>query len=168
METKTKYTATDTLNVVKNLTKKRLYELMNEGKISYEQEVWGNKTRRVIDASELLRVFGSNFVPLGGQETIQETILSRSEKPTETQKNTLETMYLTKEIELLREQLQYERKEKERERLEFSERERYYRSQAEKLMETVTQQTKLLENSHQSDTQKPTEPRKGFFDRWIR
>jgi predicted HNH restriction endonuclease len=163
METKTKYTAADTLNAVKNLTKKRLYELMNDGKISYEQEEWGNKTRRIINAAELVRVFGSSFTPAPKQETKQETVFNTSKKPLETQETALESLFLRKEIERLQEQIQYERKEKERERAEFSEREAYYRMQNDKLTDTITRQTLLLSDMRSKAENQPVEQRKGFF-----
>lgn len=75
-----KYTPTEVLNSIENLTRKRLYEMMKQGDISYEVKNWGKKTRRFIDASELIRVFGDKFF----DRNINRNVESVSEKQNDT------------------------------------------------------------------------------------
>jgi len=64
-----KYTPTEATKAVKGLNRKRIYDMMNNGEISYEEAKWGKKSRRYIDASELIRNFGDDFKPDVTEET---------------------------------------------------------------------------------------------------
>jgi broad-specificity NMP kinase len=52
-----KYTPTEALKILTGVTRKRLYEAMKNGELSYETTDKG----RLIDVSELMRVFNNNF-----------------------------------------------------------------------------------------------------------
>ena len=66
---KTKFTPTEVIRAVEGLHRRRFYEMMSNGEISYESEGPEGKKRRIIDASELVRVFGSAFKPNGTHGT---------------------------------------------------------------------------------------------------
>ena len=67
MSVKTKYTPSEVIRQVEGLDRKQLYKRMNsndpEYQISYEPVKKAKRTERVIDVSELIRVFGSRFKP---------------------------------------------------------------------------------------------------------
>lgn len=58
---KTKYTPTEAIAAVDGLHRKRLYEMMASGDITYEIASNGSRNKRLIDAAELIRVFGDEF-----------------------------------------------------------------------------------------------------------
>lgn len=176
----TKFTASEVLSSVKNLTRKRLYELMNEGKLSYLLEEYGNKQRRVIEASELIRVFGDDFSgsPSKKQETKQLPSDEVSQKQIETQNFILETALLKMEIAILKAQLEQEQTERQRERLEAQareqkahEREAFLQHRLEKVSNTVHQQVLMIENFQKQATPSAPSPRpapkrqRSLFDR---
>ena len=66
---KTKFTPTEAIRAVEGLHRRRFYEMMNNGEISYESQGPEGKKRRIIDASELVRVFGGAFKPEGTRGT---------------------------------------------------------------------------------------------------
>jgi hypothetical protein len=68
-EQKTKFTPTEVIRAVDGLHRRRFYEMMNNGEISYESQGPEGKKRRIIDGSELARVFGSAFRPQGTRGT---------------------------------------------------------------------------------------------------
>ncbi len=103
-ETNTKLSAAQALKRLNGISKKRLYEMMNNGDISYNTEPWGNKTRRVIEPSELARVFGSKYQDKK-IETKQETVSNKKLKPPETIETTIENKLLEQENKMLREQI---------------------------------------------------------------
>jgi hypothetical protein len=65
----TEFTPAQALRAVEGLHRRRFYEMMNNGEITYESQGPEGKNRRVIDASELVRVFGSAFKPEGTRGT---------------------------------------------------------------------------------------------------
>ena len=89
-----KYTPTDALKMLKGVTRKRLYEAMKNGELSYETIDKG----RLIDASELARVFNDCFI-------IQETQKNISKVFQETKRNTQETQEIHFENRLLQQQI---------------------------------------------------------------
>jgi hypothetical protein len=66
---KTKFTPTEAIRAVDGLHRRRFYEMMKNGEISYESQGPEGKKRRIIDGSELARVFGDAFRPQGTQGT---------------------------------------------------------------------------------------------------
>lgn len=104
-ETTTKYTAADALKALNGISKKRLYEMMNNGDISYETEEWGSGTRRIIDGSELARVYGNKFTPKETTDTELETKSNSFKKPSETAEIPLRNNPLQVEVEVLRERI---------------------------------------------------------------
>jgi hypothetical protein len=134
---------------------------MNSGEISYTLETWGNKTRRIIEASELIRVFGNKFILETKPKTVSETI-NKPPSPTET--NSRNENLSSEIVEFLKNQLEHERTERKLEREESLEREKYLRSQNEKLTDAINKQTLLLEDlRYKSDKPKETQPRKKFL-----
>jgi hypothetical protein len=100
-EHKTKFTPTQAIRVVDGLHRRRFYEMMKNGEISYELAGPEGKKHRLIDGSELARVFGDAFKPLGTQGTETRKKLKHSETHIEhTENNSLMT-----EIHVLQERL---------------------------------------------------------------
>lgn len=60
---KNKYRPTEAYKCLDGISKKRLDEMMDNGEISYTTEDWGAGQRRIIEGSELARVFGDKFNP---------------------------------------------------------------------------------------------------------
>ena len=94
---KTKFTPTEAIRAVEGLHRRRFYEMMNNGEISYESQGPEGKKRRIIDASELVRVFGSAFKPEGTRGTENGKKIKQIEH---VQNNPLDT-----EIHVLQERL---------------------------------------------------------------
>ena len=94
---KTKFTPTEAIRAVEGLHRRRFYEMMKNGEISYESQGPEGKKRRIIDGSELARVFGSAFKPQGTQGTESGKKIKQIEH---TKNNPLDT-----EIHVLRERL---------------------------------------------------------------
>jgi uncharacterized protein YdcH (DUF465 family) len=94
---KTKYTPTEVIRAIEGLHRRRFYEMMNNGEIAYETQGAEGKKRRIIDASELIRVFGSTFNPEGTHGT---EIGKKIKQIEHTQNNPLDT-----EIHVLQERL---------------------------------------------------------------
>jgi len=92
-----KYTPTQALERLKGITRKRLYEMMKNGDLSYSNE----DGKRSIDASELARVFGDRLKVESDSETFQ----SVEKKQNETQDMFFENKLLQQKIELLEERL---------------------------------------------------------------
>lgn len=141
-ETTTKYPVAKALKYLSGISKKRLYEMMNNGEISYDTEPWGSKTRRVIDASELARVFDKKFKIKETTETKQETVSSTKTKPLETIETTLGNRLLEQKVEFLTEQVTELKQERDD-----------WKQQA---------QTLLL-NAPVKSPQKPADKPKGFW-----
>ena len=151
-----KLSASEALKHLKNVSKKRLYELMNSGELSYISEGLGNKKIRKIEASELIRVFGDSFNVNGTGET-EET----AQKPVETgetdkkQDNEvsfirIENQFLHDKIKLLEDSLKQAQK-----------REEDLSAKLDKAQETLHSQTYLLKDMREQDSHK--ESNKGFF-----
>lgn len=100
--TKTKYTPTEAIAVVNGLHRKRLYEMMANGDLTYEISDHGSRKKRLIDAAELIRVFGDSFRPYTSQEIFEEN----GERPTETETQPTSIGHLELEIRLLKERLE--------------------------------------------------------------
>lgn len=99
---KTKYTPTEAIAAVDGLHRKRLYEMMANGDITYETASNGSRNKRLIDAAELIRVFGDAFKVSETSEMFQEY----TEKQYETEEKQVETARLQFEIQLLKERLE--------------------------------------------------------------
>ena len=95
---KTKYTPSEALRTVAGLHRKRLYEMMSHGDISYLATDQG---KREIDGAELARVFGDKFRPLDAQALGAGNV----ETPHETGEKHLRNTQLELEVHLLRERL---------------------------------------------------------------
>jgi hypothetical protein len=98
---KTKFTPTEAIRAVEGLHRRKLYEMMKNGEISYELEGPEGKERRIIDGAELGRVFGGAFKPDGTHGTENE----KKFKYSETHKEHAENNSLQTEIHVLQERL---------------------------------------------------------------
>jgi hypothetical protein len=99
---KIKYTPTEAIAAVDGLHRKRLYEMMTSGDITYEIASNGSRNKRLIDAAELIRVFGDAF----RVSKMSEMFYENTEKQYETQDRLSETARLQLEIQLLKERLE--------------------------------------------------------------
>lgn len=103
-----KYTPTEVVKHVKDLSKPTLYRMMENGEISYE----GKDRKRLIDASEVIRVFGDKFNPESPQKT-SDTSHNAKELHNDTLHN---VSLLSYKISVLEEKLEQTAQERERER----------------------------------------------------
>ena len=134
------YTPTEALKVLEGITRKRLYEMMKNGDLSYINA----NSKRKIDSSELVRVFGKKFK----FDENKETENSISKKQNNTLETDIENRLLQQKVDALKQQL-FDKKEENRrlwEKLEDETRER----------KNITQM--LL-----TAPQKPPETRKKFL-----
>lgn len=92
-----KHSPSDVLRMVEGLHRKKLYEMMKDGLVSFSLE----DGKRFIDSSELVRVFGDSFKPDGILETSKES----KNKHNETEKTHLEKILFQQKIEALQERL---------------------------------------------------------------
>jgi septal ring factor EnvC (AmiA/AmiB activator) len=130
------YTPTDALRLLAGVTRKRLYEAMKNGELSYVIKDKG----RLIDASELARVFGDKF-------TIQETQENISKVSQETKRNTQETLETQFENRLLQQQINDLEKrllDKENENKKLWENLEREAQERNKLLDTLNKQALLL------------------------
>lgn len=148
-KTLTVYTPTQALKAVHGLKKTRFYEMMKDGSISYQTTDSG----RLIDGSELSRVFSDKFSPLDEDENpiskntpeIDRNEQSRNQELTE------RTLVAETESRLLREQLSSKDDEI-----------RYLRNQLEEAGEERRKLTALLS----APKEEPREPeKKSWFKR---
>ena len=130
------YTPTDALRLLAGVTRKRLYEAMKNGELSYVIKDKG----RLIDASELARVFGDKI-------TIQETQENISKVFQETKGNTQETLETQFENRLLQQQINDLEKrllDKENENKKLWENLEREAQERNKLLDTLNKQALLL------------------------
>ena len=105
MGNKTKFTASEAIEAIDGMHRKRFYQMVNNGEISYTAEDQGSKQIKLFDASELVRVFGDKLQVSETQETKQETQEARFKKQYETDGNTHGNKLLEQEIQHLHERL---------------------------------------------------------------
>jgi predicted phosphohydrolase len=147
-----KYSPTKALELLSGITRKRLYEMMNKGDISYEI----SENKRLLDSSELARVFGKKFLEHGNKKTFYTS----EEKQNETLEIQIENRLLKQQIEALTKQIHDKEFENKRlwENIDKTTDERI------KLTDTINKQTLLIEDMrHKSNKPKEAEPRKKFL-----
>lgn len=160
---KTDYTPTEALKCLIEVSKNALYNDMKDGTISFKEEKWGKKTRRVIQGVELARVYGSQFKPQNTTETSQENEVKQVETLHEGVKTSTENNVLLRELDILREQLK-----SKTELLDEVKKSRDDLSQKlDVVQETLQSQTRLLEDHRtkelENPPEKPAEPPKRFL-----
>ena len=139
-----KHTPTEALQMLIGVTRKRLYEAMKNGELSYETIDKG----RLIDASELARVFNNSFK----NQSKEKHLKNVSDMFQETKRNTENTIEIHFENRLLQQQVNdLEKrlldKENETKKLwESLEREAIER---QKLIDTLNKQALLLTDQRQ-------------------
>ena len=103
MRNKQKYSPTEAIEAVEGLHRKKLYKMMKDREIAYEQ----GDTGRVIDVNELIRVFGDAFQLPAESETSEtdETPQRNTLKQNETREKHSGNTGLHDEITLLRERI---------------------------------------------------------------
>ncbi|MEN9599388.1 MAG: hypothetical protein RL596_1707 [Bacteroidota bacterium] len=150
-----KYSPTEALKLLDGITRKRLYEMMKNGELSYTSE----NNKRFLDASELARVFNEKFRP---QET-KEILLDTEKKQNDTFEIHIENRLLKQQIEELQKRISDKDRENERlwENLDKEAEER------RKLTDTLSKQTLMLEDMRMKQPEKLAERRKGFFARLV-
>ena len=165
----TKYSASDAIKSLNGVSKKRLYEMMKDGSISYNKEPWGKGTRRIIDGAELARVFGNSFQPSINNETTNLYVSETNQKLTKTPQETtflrIENEFLQKEISLLKTQIN----EKDKQEQRAEDREKDLLSKLDKAQQTISQQTLLIadmRSASQKEEAEKTSTRKGFWG-WL-
>jgi hypothetical protein len=145
-----KYTPTDALKLLTGVTRKRLYEAMKNGELSYATKNKG----RLIDASELARVFSDSFII---QET-QETLGNISKVFQETKRNTQETHEIHFENRLLQQQINDLEKrllDKDNENKKLWENLDREAQERQKLIDTLNKQTLLLSDQRTPEAPQP-------------
>ncbi len=136
-----RYTPTEALKLLNGITRKRLYEMMKNGYISYSQE----EKKRYIDGSELARVFGDKFRPIENKKTFQKEEMKQSE----TQETTTENRLLQQKIEFLQERIS----DKERENEKLWERLKTETEERQRLVMVLTDMRNS--NDTKAENQKP-------------
>lgn len=155
METKEKYTIAEATKLLgfksRSTLNKRTKAIGIEG-ISYEKDENGTK---VIPLIELQRVFPDRIKQaLKSKPDTPNTFTKHSIKAQKaTPKNTPNSVWIEQKLDLLNELLEQEKTERARERNEFKERERksddrelLLQNQVKELTNTISQQTRLLED----------------------
>lgn len=134
----TKFTVTEAINKIRGMNRKRFYEMLDNGEISFETERWGKRNRKIIDGSELARVFGSDFM-------ISETTNKENEnnpKQLETEETFIKNRLLEQKIEFLHERLEDKDKQIEEKNAFISN----LSGKLDKAQVTIERQTYLLES----------------------
>lgn len=166
---KTKYTPSEAIRQIEGLDRKQLYERMSsedpEHRISYTPVKKKKRTERVIDASELVRVFGDRFKPI--EQTTSETTNEKQQPPVTTQ-TIREISDLKLQVDTLKKQLNNEKEQKTLLENNLDD----LRQDKQFLQKQLESQTVLLSDNRARETelkyqleeaQKPTEKRKGFW-----
>ena len=116
--------------------------MLNNGEISYENERWGKKERKIIDGSELARVFGSDFQPKETKETTQ----GNKSKQAETKETTIEDSLLKQQVTFLEEKVSDREKQLEEKNTLITN----LSGKLDKAQVTIERQTYLLEYKQKS------------------
>lgn len=173
MEIKQKYTvseATQFLGFKSRSTINKRTKANGNNNLTYEIDAQGNK---VIALIELERVFPDKYKEALKKNT--DTVGVHCAKIQKgTLKNTADTSVLEAKLQMLQEQIEYERSERERERADFqirakeaAEREEILRKSNEKLTDTLSKQTLMIEYMRPKVKKNATDGRKGFFARML-
>lgn len=134
--TKTKYTPSEALRVVDGLHRKRLYDMMNHGEISY---LTTDQGKREIDGAELARVFGEKFRPLATLPLGPENVETQRETEEKHHRNTPTEL----EVHVLRERLAAREQMLEEQAKAIHEL-REERDEWRKMAQSLHQQTQML------------------------
>lgn len=102
METKTKFTPSEAIASIEGMHRKKFYQMVSKGLISYNIEKVGTKAVKRFDGSELIRVFGNKF-------RISETRNKLSSSFKKQNETVDETVLLRQENEFLKQQVERER-----------------------------------------------------------
>lgn len=103
---KTKYSPTEALKHLESISKNSLYDAMNNGNISYTEEPWGKRKRRIIDGSELARYYKESFKPQNDNGSTHSNNLKQPQTRINDTGTTLNTDILEQKIAHLNERLE--------------------------------------------------------------
>lgn len=110
---KTKYSPTDALKLLEGVSKNSLYDDMKNGNISYTEEPWGKRKRRIIDGAELTRYYGDKFNPANIQRSTQSNNLKQPQTRLNGTETTLKIKLLEQDNNNLNERLEEAQKERD-------------------------------------------------------
>ncbi|MCK4946593.1 MAG: hypothetical protein KAS59_10075 [Alphaproteobacteria bacterium] len=150
-----KYTPSQAIRAIKGMTRKRFYEMLKNGEISYTKEKWGKKERHIVDGSELARVFSSDFKIKETTETEKRDNL----KQKETTETNIENKLLQQKVSFLDEKIQSQNKLLS----EATEREKNLLDKLDKTQSTIDRQTNLIEDLRDKPPKKLVEKPKRFL-----
>lgn len=146
---KIKYTVSESIRSVNGITRKRFYEMLDSGDISYEKEKWGNKERRVIEGAELSRVFGRDFI----LDETTDTTNKNNYRRLETTNTTIKNNALQIKVDALEQQVVDKNNVIEDLRGDRDN----WKDSAKQAQETITRQTYLLEHYQKPPDKLPDE-----------
>ena len=109
METKTKFTPSEAIASIEGMHRKKFYQMVSDGLISYDTERVGTKLVKRFDGSELIRVFGSKFKIMETRNPLRGRFTKQNETTEETHRNKLfeqEIRFLNERIAEQTKQLQ--------------------------------------------------------------
>lgn len=118
-----------------------IHRRMADGQLSYERNDNGV---RVVDTSELIRVFGE-LKPDMKLDTVCETV---SKTRDETRNETGETSFLREKVELLEQRIEELRQDKERDREEYKRRDETQQAEKQKLLTLLERSQMQLDGTH--------------------
>ena len=145
---KTKYTPTEAINAIDGMHRKRFYDMMKHGEITYKEDDSPGKKGRLIDGAELARVFGEKFKISETPETPNGNTSKHFETPGNTNGNTGLGIEDQVELEVSREKItMLETKINEQVNLidDLKNDKKDLSNKLGKAQETLHNQTKLLE-----------------------
>ena len=142
-----KYNPTEALKLLSGITRKRLYEMMSNGELSYNTE----NNKRLIDGSELARVFGNKFKPDRNKKTFQDTEKKQNDT-FEIQKIQLENARISAELDAAKRTIEELKADKED-----------YKIRLDMAQSIIEKQTYLITDIRKKSPQKPVERPKGFW-----
>jgi len=161
MGNKTKFTASEAIEAIDGMHRKRFYQMVNNGDLSYTTEQQGSKQTKVFDASELVRVFGDKLRIEETPETKQETQKTSLTKQYETSGNTLGNKLLEQDVKHLHERLadrEAQLKEKDSLISDIRQERDDWKQQAQKLLLTHTPEPAIKTTE---ETPQPVKDRSG-------
>ena len=145
-----KYNPTEALKLLNGVTRKRLYEMMKNGDISYKNE----NNKRLIDGSELARIFGDKFQP---NTENKKTFFDTEKKQNDTLETLLENTRLSAELDAAKKTIEELKADKDD-----------YKDRLDKSQATIEKQVMVISDLRQKTPEKPLEHRKGFLATLLR
>lgn len=140
-----KYNPTEALKLLNGVTRKRLYEMMANGDISYKKE----NNKRLIDGSELARIFGDKFQP---NTENKKTFFDTEKKQNDTLETLLENTRLSAELDAAKKTIEELKADKDD-----------YKARLDKSQATIEKQVMVISDLRPKPPEKPIGRQKGFL-----